>query len=164
MDRSSFTVLHVHAGYPPARGCFAATSLEDNVHDWFMAYLRRNQGHYPHDWATLSATLVERFGSHLQQKQALANIMAVCQNRRSVRDYVVEFENYIGWLSSYDEAILLQNFICGLEKDLVEKVSTALPKMLLSAISVVEDLELAICFAHRPPIKGFARTLFGSGT
>ena len=76
----------------------------------------------------------------------------------------MEFDNYVGRLSSYNEATLLQNFIWGLEKDVVEKASIAHPKMPLSTISIVEDLELAVRFAHRPPIKGVTTTLFGSGT
>ena len=107
---------------------------------------------------------MERFGSHLREKQALANIMAMRQNRRSVRDYATKLQNCVGRLSSYDEATLLQMFIWGLEKDLVEKMPTALPKTLLSAIGIAEDLELAVCFAHRPPIKGDVALSSRSGT
>ena len=55
-------------------------------------------------------------------------------------------------------------FIWGLERYLAEKVSTADPKTLLSAMGIVEDLELAIRFAHRPFVKGAAKSLSGMGT
>ena len=86
-------------GTPQQEVAYAATLLRDNAHDWFMAYLRRNQGRYPRDWATMAAALVERFGSRLREKQALANIMVLRQNRRSVRDYAAEFENCVGRLT-----------------------------------------------------------------
>ena len=143
-------------GTPQQEVAYAVSLLRGNAHDWFMAYLRQNQGRYPCDWATLSTALIARFGSRLREKQALANIMAMRQNRRSVRDYAAEFENCVGKLLSYDEGMLLQLFIWGLEEDLAEKVSTAHPKTLLSAISITEDLELAIRFAHRSPMKGDA--------
>ena len=65
---------------------------------------------------------------------------------------------------SYDEATLLQIFTWGLEKDLVEKVSTAHPKTLLSAIGIAEDLKLAVRFAHRPlVVKGAVASSSGLG-
>ena len=90
--------------------------------------------------------------------------MAVRQNRRSVRDYVAEFKNCVDRLSSYDKATLLEMSIWVLEKDLAEKVSMAHPKTLLSAIGIVGDLELAVRFAHRPPVKGSAASSLGLGT
>ena len=55
---------------------------------------------------------------------------------------------------SHDKATLLQIFIWGLEKDLAEKLSTAHPKTILSAIDIADNLELSIHFAHRSPLKG----------
>ena len=114
----------------------------------------------------MSATLVERFGFRLQDKQALAGIMVMRQNRhRSVCEYSAEFENCVGRLTLYDEATLLQMFLLVLDKDLAEKVSMAHPKSLLLAISAAKDLELAICFAHRPIVKGSAAaSSSGAGT
>ena len=90
--------------------------------------------------------------------------MAMRQNSHNVWDYAAEFENYIGWLSSYDEATLQQILVWGLEKDLAKKMSTTHPKTLLSAIGIAEDLELAVRFAHRPPVKGAATSSSGLGT
>ena len=90
--------------------------------------------------------------------------MAIRQNRRSVCDFVAELENYIGRISLYNEATLLQIFIWGLNKDLVGKVSIAHPKTLLSTIGIVEDLELAIRIAHLPPVKGAVATFSGRDT
>ena len=76
------------------------------------------------------------------------NIMAMIQNKRTISDYTAEWENYIDSLVPYEKAKLLQIFIWGVDKNLVEKVLTAHPKTLLSDIGTVEDLELAMCFAH----------------
>lgn len=66
---------------------------------------------------------------------------------------------------SYDEATLLQMFLWGLDKDLAEKVALAYPKSLQLAISIAEDLELAIRFAHRLVVKGGAvASSSGAGT
>ena len=86
------------------------------------------------------------------------------QNRRSVRDFAAELENYIDRLSLHNKATLLQIFIWKLNKDLVGKVSMAQPKTLLSTIGIVEDLELAIRFAHLPPVKGATATFSGRDT
>ena len=97
-------------GNPQQEVAYAATLLRGNAHDWFMAYLRRNQGRYPRDWATMAAALVERFGSRLRDKHALATLMVMRQNRRSVREFAADFENCVGRLTSSDEDTLLQCF------------------------------------------------------
>ena len=152
-------------GTPQQEVAYAATLLRANAHDWFMAYLRKNQGRYPHDWATMAAALVDRFGSRLRDRHALAKLMVMRQNRRNVREFAAEFENCVGKLTSSDENTLLQMFLWALDKDLAEKVALAHPKSLQSAISIAEDLELAVRFAHRPAIKGgAAASSSGSGT
>ena len=58
----------------------------------------------------------------------------------------------------------MQMFLWGLDKDLAKKVALAHPKSLQSAISIAEDLELAVRFAHRPVVKGRCRSIiFRSG-
>ena len=91
--------------------------------------------------------------------------MVMHQNRHSVHHYAAEFENYVGKLTSYDKATLLHIFLCGLDKDLVEEVSMAHPKSLLSAITIAKDLKLAVHFAHCLVVKGGAIALSsGAGT
>ena len=152
-------------GTPQQEVAYAATLLRANAHDWFMAYLRKNQGRYPHDWATMSAALINRFGTRLHDKQALAELMVMRQNRCNVRDFAADFENCVGKLTSLDEATLMQMLLWALDKKLAKKVALAHPKSLQSAISIAEDLELAVCFAHRPIIKGgAAASSSGTGT
>ena len=152
-------------GTPQQEVAYAATLLRANAHDWFMAYLRKNQGRYPRDWATMSAALVDRFGSRLRDRQALAELMVMRQNRRNVREFAADFENCVGKLTSSDENTLMQMFLWALDKDLAEKVALAHPKSLQSAISIAEDLELAVRFAHRPVVKGgAAASSSGTGT
>ena len=64
-------------GTPQQEVAYAATLLRDAAHDWWQAYLHRQRGRLPHDWATFSTALLDRFGSKLQAKQALANIMTI---------------------------------------------------------------------------------------
>ena len=152
-------------GTPQQEVAYAATLLRANAHDWFMAYLRKNQGRYPRDWATMSAALVDRFGSRLRDRQALAELMVMRQNRRNVREFAADFENCVGKLTSSDENTLMQMFLWALDRDLAEKVALAHPKSLQSAISIAEDLELAVRFAHRPVVKGgAAASSTGTGT
>ena len=132
---------------------YAATLLREHAHTWWQSYLRRNHGRCPRDWPTMAEGLVERFGSRLRDKQALADIVAMRQYGRPVAEYAAEFENSVGKLSSSDEATLLQFFIWGLDKEMAEKVATQKPLSLSSAISIADELELAIKFAHRPPAK-----------
>ena len=141
-------------GTPQQEVAYAATLLRDSAHDWWKSYLRKNGNKYPRDWPTMSLALIERFGSHLREKEALANIMFMRQNKRNVREYSADFENCVGKLTSYDEATLIQIYIWGLERELAEKVSVQNPKTLSAAIGFAEDIELAIKFAHRPPVKG----------
>ena len=86
---------------------YAATLLRDNAHIWWQAYLRHNAGRCPRDWPTMSAGLVERFGSRLRDKQALADIVAMRQNGRPVAEYSAQFENSVGKLQSSDEPTLV---------------------------------------------------------
>ena len=152
-------------GTPQQEVAYAATLLRANAHDWFMAYLRKNQGRYPRDWATMSAALVDRFGSHLRDRQALAELMVMRQNRHNVRKFAADFENCVGKLTSSDENTLMQMFLWALDKELAEKVALAHPKSLQLAISITEDLELAVRFAHRPVVKGgAAASSSGTGT
>ena len=78
----------------------------------------------------MSATLVDRFGSRLRDKQALAELMVMRQNWCNVREFAADFENYVGKLMSSDEATLMQMFLWGLDRDLSEKVALAHPKSL----------------------------------
>ena len=152
-------------GTPQQEVAYAATLLRANAHDWFMAYLRKNQGRYPRDWATMSAALVDRFSSRLRDRQALAELMVMRQNRRNVHEFAADFENCVGKLTSSDENTLMQMFLWALDKELAEKVALAHPKSLQSAISIAEDLELAVRFAHRPVVKGgAAASSSGTGT
>ena len=40
------------ASTPQQEVAYAATLLRDAAHNWWTAYLRRQHGHMPHDWAT----------------------------------------------------------------------------------------------------------------
>ena len=49
------------------------------AHDWWQLYLGYSRNVLPPDWATLSAVLLDKFGSKLRTEQALTNIMTLQQ-------------------------------------------------------------------------------------
>ena len=100
----------------------------------------------PPDWASYQLALLDRFGSKLCAKQALANIVNLTQGTKSVREYVAEFELNIGRLDSSDEATLLQFFIWELHRDIAERVSITHPTSLSRAVATAEEIELAVTF------------------
>ena len=89
---------------------YAVTLLRNAAKDWWQAYLREQHNLLPPDWATLSIALLDRFGSKLGAKQALADVMTLRQGNRSVCKYATEFEKNTGQLESSDEATLIQLF------------------------------------------------------
>ena len=64
-------------GTPHQEVAYAIMLLREATHDWWQSYLSCRQNVLPPDWATLSATLLDRFGSKLRAKQALADIMTL---------------------------------------------------------------------------------------
>ena len=44
----------------------------------------------------MATALVNRFGTRLHDKLALAELMVMRQNRRNVRDFAADFENCVG--------------------------------------------------------------------
>ena len=84
----------------------------------------------PLNWATFYFVLLDWFGSKLQSKQALANILNLSPGSESVREYAAKFELNTGWLDSSDEASLMQFFIWGLHRDIAEWVSILHPTSL----------------------------------
>ena len=65
----------------------------------------------------------------------------------------MEFELNTGRLDSSDEATLMQFFIWGLHRDIAERVSIMHPTSLSQAIASAEEIELAVKFSRRPPIR-----------
>ena len=112
--------------------------------------MSRRRNVLPPDWATLPAALLDRFGSKLRAKQALADIMTLQQGNRLVREYAAEFEKNTGLLDSSDEATLLHSFVWGLQRDIAEKVFLAHPTSLANAIAAAEEIEHAVRFSRRP--------------
>ena len=65
----------------------------------------------PRDWAQLCDLLLECFGSNIHSQEAQSTLMFISQGQRLVRDYVSQFETLLGWLDSYDENMMLKQFI-----------------------------------------------------
>ena len=78
-----------------------------------MAHERRNKGP-PRDWSSLVAALLDRFGSNIRSQEAQSQLMSISQGNRPVREYASQFETLPGRLESYDEGLMLNQFVWGL--------------------------------------------------
>ena len=80
--------------------------------------------------------------------------MSISQGTRPVREYASQFEMLLGRLESYDEAMLLNQFVWGLQPELACSVSLHYPKSIAQAVSLAETTELAVKASRRPTAKG----------
>ena len=119
---------------------YAMTFLCDSAHEWYAAYERR-QKQMPKDWAQLSTALLERFGSNIRSQEAQSQLISISQGTRLVREYASQFETLLGRLDSYDESMLLNQFVRGLQPELARFVSLHYPKSIAQAVSLVETNE-----------------------
>ena len=131
---------------------YAVTLLRDSAHEWYTVYERRNR-QMPRDWAQLSTALLERFGSNIRSQEAQSQLMSISQGTRPVREYASQFEMLLGRLDSYDEAMLLNQFVWGLQLELARSVSLHYPKSIAQAVSLAETTELAVKASRRPAAK-----------
>ena len=128
---------------------YTATLLRATPHEWYTGYERRNRGP-PRDWAQLSMALLERFGSNIPSQEAQSQLMSISQGQRAVRECASQFETLLGRLDSYDEGLMLNQFIWGLQPELARFVSVHYPKSIAQAISLPETTELAVKASRRP--------------
>ena len=128
---------------------YAITLLRDAAHECYMAYERRNR-QMPRDWAQLSMALLERFGSNIRSQEAQSQLMSISRGTRPVREYASQFETLLGRLDSYDESMLLNQFVWGLQPELARSVSLHYPKSITQAVSLAETTELAVKASRRP--------------
>ena len=117
-----------------------------------MSFERRNKGP-PRDWAGLVAALLDHFGSNIRSQEAQSQLMSISQGQRAVHDYASQFKTLLGRLDSYDEGLMLNQFIWGLQPDLARSVSLHYPTSIAKAVSLVETTELAIKASRRPNWK-----------
>ena len=122
-----------------------------------MGYERRHK-HPPRDWAQLSDLLLERFGSNTRSQKVQSTLMSISQGTRLVRDYASQFETLLGRLDSYDEGMMLNQFIWGLQPELARSVSLQCPKTIAQAVSLAKTIELAVKASRRPAGKSSGGT------
>ena len=151
--------LAFRAGSDAQQVAYTVTLLCESAHEWYTGYERRNRGP-PRDWAQLSTALLERFGSNIRSQEAQSQLMTISQGQRAVREYASQFETLLGRLDSYDEKLMLNQFIWGLQPELARSVSLHYPKSIASAVSLAETTELAVKSSRRPGWK--ASTAGGS--
>ena len=80
--------------------------------------------------------------------------MSISQGTRPVREYASQFEMLLGRLDSYDEAMLLNQFVWGLQPELARSVSLHYPKSIAQAVSLAETTELAVKASQWPTASG----------
>ena len=131
---------------------YTVTLFREAAHEWYMSFERRNRGP-PRDWTGLVAALLDRFGSNIRSQEAQSQLMSISQGQRAVRDYASQFETLLGRLDSYDEGLMLNQFIWGLQPDLARSVSLHYPTSIAKAVSLAETTELAVKASRRPNWK-----------
>ena len=89
---------------------YSVTLLHESVHEWYIRYERRHRNP-PSDWVQLCNLLLERFGSNIYSQEAQSQLMSIAQGQQLVRDYASQFETLLGRLDSYDESMMLKQFI-----------------------------------------------------
>ena len=128
---------------------YTVTLFREAAHEWYMSFERRNRGP-PRDWAGLVAALLDRFGSNIRSQEAQSQLMSITQGQRAVREYASQFETLLGRLDSYDEGLMLNQFIWGLQPDLARSVSLHYPTSIAKAVLLAETMELAVKASRRP--------------
>ena len=93
------------------------------------------------------------FGSNIRSQEAYPQLMSISQGQRSVRDYTSQFETLLGRLDSYDEELILNQFLWGWQPDLARFVSLHYPKSIVQAVLSAETMELAVKASIRPNWK-----------
>ena len=140
-------------GTPRQEVAYAVNLLRDTALEWWLSYLRRNGGKYPADWSVMANAILDRFGSNLRTQTAQAQLMNIKQGARPVREYAAEFEQHMGRLDSFDESMLLNMFVWGLQPQLAQAVSLKYPTRIAQAIGHAETIELAIKASQRPFVQ-----------
>ena len=70
-----------------------------------------------------------------------------------MRDYASQFETLLGRMDSYDEGLMLNQFIRGLKPDVAQFVNLHYPKPISHAASLAETTKLAVKASRRPNWK-----------
>ena len=117
--------------------------LRDAAHEWYMGYERRHR-QPSRDWAQLASMMLEQFGSNIRLQEAQSQLMSISQGQQPVREYASQFEMLLGRLGSYDESMLLNQFVWGLQPELACSVSLHYPKSITQAVSLAETTKLAL--------------------
>ena len=144
---------HLYGGSDAQQVAYSVTLLCDSAHEWYMGYKRKHR-QPPRDWAQLASVMLERFGSNIRSQEAQSQLMSISQGQRPVREYASQFETLLGRLDGYDETMMLNQFVWGLQPELARSVSLHYPKSIAQAVSLAETTELAVKASRRPAVKG----------
>ena len=98
--------------------------------------------------------MLERFGSNIRSQEAQGQLMSILQGQRPVREYASQFKTLLGRLDGYNETMLLNQFVWGLQLELARSVSLHYPKSITQVVSMAETTELAVKASRRPTVSG----------
>ena len=62
------------------------------------------------------------------------SLMSISQGQRAMHEYASQFKTLLGRLDSYDEKLILNQFIWGLQPELAQPVSLHYPKSIANAV------------------------------
>ena len=111
---------------------YSVTLLHESMHEWYIGYERRHR-HPPRDWVQLCNLLLEQFGPNICSQESQSTLISISQGQQLVRDYTSQFETLLGRLDSYDESMMLNQFIWGLQPELAHSISMQYPKSIAQA-------------------------------
>ena len=80
-------------------------------------------------------------------------MMSITQGQWLVQDYASQFGTLLGRVESYDESMMLNQFIWGLQAELAHFVSLQYLKSIAQGVSLAETTELAVKASRRPATK-----------
>ena len=76
--------------------------------------------------------------------------MSILQGSRPVWEYASQFETLLGRLDLYDDSMMLNQFIWGLQPEPGPYVSLHYPKSIVQVVSLGKTTELVVKSSRRP--------------
>ena len=101
-----------------------------------IQHMKKRTRQIPRDWTQLSTALLERIWINIRPQEAQSQLMSISQGTRPVKEYASQFEALLGRLDSYDESMLLNQFVWGFQPELARFVSLHYRKSIAQAVSL----------------------------
>ena len=79
--------------------------------------------------------------------------MSISQGQQPIWEYASQFETLLGRLDSYNEGMMLNQFVWGLQPELARFMSLQYPKSIMQEVPLAEATKLAIKASRRPNVR-----------